>query len=417
MTVEIISVGTELLLGNIVNTNSQYLAEKCAGLGLSMYYQSVVGDNEERMTAAFLQAFERSDVLILTGGLGPTEDDMTKEVCAKVMGLSMYLDEHSRSRIADYFVRTGRKQITENNWKQAMVPEGAMVLDNHNGTAPGLIVEQGDKCAILLPGPPNELIPLFVEQVEPYLRKRCPETIYSEMVKLCGVGESRAETMIRDLIDAQTNPTIATYAKTAECDIRVTARAKSEAEAKELIRPVVEELYRRFGQNIFTTREEETLEQVVVSELKQRGLTITTAESCTGGLVAARLINVSGASSVLRSALITYCDEEKSRLLGVDPELLATHTAVSSEVAYAMAVGGAKAAGADACLSVTGIAGPDGGTKEKPVGLVYIGCYLKGRTEVRELHLRGNREKIREQAVIQALDLMRRCLSEQMGER
>jgi len=416
MTVEIISVGTELLLGNIVNTNTQYLAQKCAGLGLSMYYQSVVGDNEERMTQAFSQAFERSDILILTGGLGPTEDDLTKEVCAKVMGLPLYPDEHSRERIQSYFVRTGRKQITDNNWKQAMVPEGAIVLDNHNGTAPGLIVEKDGKCAILLPGPPNELIPLFHEQVEPYLRKRCPETIFSEMVKLCGVGESRAETMIKDMIDAQTNPTIATYAKTAECDIRVTARAKNEAEAEEIIRPVVEELYRRFGRHIFTVREDDTLEQVVVNLLKKNGLTVTAAESCTGGLVAARLINVSGASDVLKSSFITYCDEAKHRLLSVPKELLNQYTAVSTEVAEAMAIGGAKAAGADCCLSVTGIAGPDGGTEEKPVGLVYIGCYLNGKTIVREFRLRGNREKIREQAVVQALDLLRRCLLEQMGE-
>lgn len=416
MTAEIISVGTELLLGNIVNTNAQYLAEKCAGLGLSMYYQSVVGDNEERMTESFRQALSRSDILILTGGLGPTEDDMTKEICAKVMGRPLYLDEHSKARIEDYFIRTGRKQITANNWKQAMVPEGAIVLDNHNGTAPGLIIEQDEKCVILLPGPPNELIPLFSEQVEPYLRSRCPETICSEMVKLCGVGESRAETMIKDLIDAQTNPTIATYAKTAECDIRVTARAKNEAEAEKLIRPVVEELYRRFGHHIFTVRENETLEQVVLKHLMAKNLTVTTAESCTGGLLASRLINVPGASAVIKSALITYCDEEKTRLLSVPKELLEKYTAVSAEVAEAMAIGGAKAGGANACLSVTGIAGPDGGTKERPVGLVYIGCYLNGKTIVSEYRLRGNREKIREQAVVQALDLLRRCLIEQEGE-
>jgi len=333
-----------------------------------------------------------------------------------VMGRTLYLDEHSKSRIEDYFARTGRKQITENNWKQAMVPEGAIVLDNHNGTAPGLIIEQGEKCAILLPGPPNELIPLFTEQVEPYLRSRCPETIYSEMVKLCGVGESRAETMIKDLIDAQTNPTIATYAKTAECDIRVTARANNETEAEEIIRPLVEELYRRFGHNIFTIREDETLEQVVVNLLKRNCLTVTTAESCTGGLLASRLINVPGASAAVKSAFVTYCDEEKMRLLGVPKELLDEYTAVSAEVAESMAVGGAKAGRANACLSVTGIAGPDGGTKERPVGLVYIGCYLNGKTVVREYRLRGNREKIREQAVVQALDLLRRCLIEQEGE-
>lgn len=416
MTVEVISVGTELLLGNIVNTNTQYLAEKCAGLGLTMYYQSVVGDNEERMTASFRQAFERSDVVILTGGLGPTEDDLTKEVCAKVLGLPLVLHERSRQRIADYFVRTSRKNITENNWKQAMIPEGAIVLDNDNGTAPGLIVEADNLSVILLPGPPNELKPLFEGKVVPYLKKRSPFTICSAMVKLIGVGESRAETMIKDMIDGQTNPTIATYAKTGECDIRVTARAANEAEAMELINPAVEELFKRFGDNIYTTHEEETLEQTVVRLLKEKGLTVTTAESCTGGLVAARLINVSGASDVIKSGFITYCDETKHSILGVPTELLESYSAVSEQVAEAMALGGAKAAGADACLSVTGIAGPDGGTEEKPVGLVYVGCHLGEKTVVREFRMRGNREKIREQAVVQALDLLRRRLITDMGE-
>ena len=416
MTVEVISVGTELLLGNIVNTNTQYLAEKCAGLGLTMYYQSVVGDNEDRMTASFRQAFERSDVVILTGGLGPTEDDLTKEVCAKVLGLPLVLHERSRQRIADYFVRTSRKNITENNWKQAMIPEGAIVLDNDNGTAPGLIVEADNLSVILLPGPPNELKPLFEGKVVPYLKKRSPFTICSAMVKLIGVGESRAETMIKDMIDGQTNPTIATYAKTGECDIRVTARAANEAEAMELIDPAVEELFKRFGDNIYTTHEEETLEQTVVRLLKEKGLTVTTAESCTGGLVAARLINVSGASDVIKSGFITYCDETKHSILGVPTELLESYSAVSEQVAEAMALGGAKAAGADACLSVTGIAGPDGGTEEKPVGLVYVGCHLGEKTVVREFRMRGNREKIREQAVVQALDLLRRRLITDMGE-
>ena len=408
MTVEVISVGTELLLGNIVNTNTQYLAEKCAGLGLTMYYQSVVGDNEERMTASFRQAFERSDVVILTGGLGPTEDDLTKEVCAKVLGLPLVLHERSRQRIADYFVRTSRKNITENNWKQAMIPEGAIVLDNDNGTAPGLIVEADNLSVILLPGPPNELKPLFEGKVVPYLKKRSHFTICSAMVKLIGVGESRAETMIKDMIDGQTNPTIATYAKTGECDIRVTARAANEAEAMEL--------FKRFGDNIYTTHEEETLEQTVVRLLKEKGLTVTTAESCTGGLVAARLINVSGASDVIKSGFITYCDETKHSILGVPTELLESYSAVSEQVAEAMALGGAKAAGADACLSVTGIAGPDGGTEEKPVGLVYVGCHFGEKTVVREFRMRGNREKIREQAVVQALDLLRRRLITDMGE-
>ena len=297
-----------------------------------------------------------------------------------------------------------------------MIPEGAIVLDNDNGTAPGLIVEADNLSVILLPGPPNELKPLFEGKVVPYLKKRSPFTICSAMVKLIGVGESRAETMIKDMIDGQTNPTIATYAKTGECDIRVTARAANEAEAMELINPAVEELFKRFGDNIYTTHEEETLEQTVVRLLKEKGLTVTTAESCTGGLVAARLINVSGASDVIKSGFITYCDETKHSILGVPTELLESYSAVSEQVAEAMALGGAKAAGADACLSVTGIAGPDGGTEEKPVGLVYVGCHLGGKTVVREFRMRGNREKIREQAVVQALDLLRRRLITDMGE-
>ena len=227
MDVEILAVGTELLLGNIANTNAQYLSQKCANLGLSVYHHTVVGDNETRMTDAICRALDRSDIVILTGGLGPTEDDMTKEVCAKVMGFELAEDPHTRERIAGYFKISGRKNITENNWKQAVVPVGAKVLDNSNGTAPGLILEKDGKTAILLPGPPNELKPLFEEQVAPYLRSLQPETIYSQMVKVCGIGESRAETMILDLIDSQTNPTIATYAKTGEVHLRVTAKAES----------------------------------------------------------------------------------------------------------------------------------------------------------------------------------------------
>ena len=238
MTVELISVGTEILLGNIVNTNAAYLAEQCAGLGLSCYYQSVVGDNEERLTLTLKNAMERADIVICSGGLGPTEDDLTKEVTAKVCGLELVMDEGWRERIAEFFALRGSTP-TENNWKQALVPEGAVVLYNPNGTAPGLIIERDDVRVILLPGPPGELIPLFAEQVKPYLEKLTPGVIYSQTVKSCGLGESMVETQVKDLIDAQSNPTLATYAKTGEVHIRVTASAGDAKEAKKLTKPVV----------------------------------------------------------------------------------------------------------------------------------------------------------------------------------
>ena len=239
MVVELISVGTEILLGNIVNTNAAFLSEKCAQLGLSLYYQTVVGDNPERLEETLRLALGRSDVVILGGGLGPTQDDLTKEITAKVFGKNLVEDAHTRERIQRYFETRGIKEITENNWKQALVPEGARVVDNDNGTAPGLILEENGKIAILLPGPPNEMKPMFNQDIFPYLHQKQPETIVSEMIKICGIGESKAETMIADLIAAQTNPTIATYAKTGEVHLRVTAKAENETAAKKLMKPVI----------------------------------------------------------------------------------------------------------------------------------------------------------------------------------
>ena len=409
MVVELISVGTEILLGNIVNTNAAYLAEKCALLGCSLYHQTVVGDNEERMEDAIRQALDRSDIVILTGGLGPTKDDLTKEVTARVFGRELYLDEHSKERIEAYFGRIRSSRITENNWKQALVPEGAIVIDNHNGTAPGLIIEDPEKgkTAILIPGPPNEMKPMFEQDIAPYLNKLQPEGIYSHMVKICGIGESRAETMVADLMDAQTNPTLAPYAKTGEVHFRVTAKAKSEEEAEELMKPMIEEMYRRFGDAVYTINEQETLEENLVALLKEKGMTLSTAESCTGGKLAGRLLNAAGASEVFNEGYITYANASKEKILGVKHETLEEFGAVSAQTAEEMARGAAKAAEADAALSVTGIAGPGGGTKEKPVGLVYIGCAVNGRVTTRECHFTGNREKNRDYAVVRALTLLR----------
>lgn len=410
MVCELISVGTELLLGNIVNTNTQFLAEKCALLGLSMYHQVTVGDNRERLTQVIRTALDRSDIVILTGGLGPTEDDLTKEVCAEVMGFSLAEDPHTRQMIESYFKNNIYKEIPDNNWKQAIVPQGAIVLDNHNGTAPGLILEKDNKTSILLPGPPNELIPLFNEQVYPYLEKLRPEVIRSQMVKVCGIGESQVEDKLLDLIDSQTNPTIATYAKTGEVHLRITASAATTEEADSMIKPVVKEIKKRLGDAVYSTKENESLEMAVVRLLKKNGLTVTTAESCTGGMLAARLVNVPGVSDVYREGYITYSNKAKRRLLDVNKSTLKKYGAVSEQTAREMAIGGVFANGADVCVATTGIAGPDGGTEEKPVGLVYISCYLKDKVTVERFQFKGNREKIREQTVVKALDLLRRSI-------
>jgi len=407
MVAELVFVGTELLLGNIINTNGAFLAERCAELGLSCYYQTVVGDNEERMSETLQTALKRSDIVIVCGGLGPTPDDLTKEVAAKVMNLPLIEDAHTKKRIAEYFRNSQWKEIPENNWKQAMIPKGSTVLDNANGTAPGLIMEKKGKTMILLPGPPNELIPLFNRQVISFLGKKQPEVIYSKMVKLAGIGESQVADRIQDLIDAQSNPTLATYAKTGEVHIRVTAKEKNVKAAKKRLKPTIEELKKRFGNLIYTTKEEVSLEEAVVKLLKKKGFTITTAESCTGGLVAGRLINVPGASHVFREGYITYSDKAKRKLLEVKKETLKEETAVSEQTAREMAAGGAKRAKADVCIAVTGIAGPDGGTEKIPVGTVYIACQIQDQVFVEQYQFKGNRQKVRDYAVVRALNLVR----------
>lgn len=416
MITELISVGTEILLGNIVNTNSAYLSEKCALLGLSVYYQDVVGDNEGRMRDVIRTALDRSDVVILTGGLGPTEDDITKEVTADLMGMPLKEDSHSRKLIdkylKEYEKNNPQRRITKNNYKQAMVPEGAIVLDNHNGTAPGLILEKKGKTAILLPGPPNELKPMFEEYVVPYLQKNQPEIIVSQMVKISGIGESQVAEEIQDLIEKQTNPTIAPYAKTGEVHLRITAKAEDEKKCKEMIKPIVHELKKRFGKNVFATKEEKTLEEAVVDLLKEKNMTLSLAESCTGGAVAARIVNVPGASEALMCGFVTYTNRAKRKCLGVKKSTLKNEGAVSAKCAKEMAKGGAKAAETDVCLSVTGLAGPGGGTEETPVGTVFMGCCCAGKTTTREFHFTGNRSRIRGQAVAQALTFIRDSLLE-----
>lgn len=414
MITELISVGTEILLGNIVNTNSAYLSEKCALLGLNVYYQDVVGDNEGRMRDVICTALNRSDVVILTGGLGPTEDDITKEVTADLMGMPLEEDSHSRKLIdkylKEYEKNNPQRRITKNNYKQAMVPKGAIVLDNHNGTAPGLILEKKGKTAILLPGPPNEMKPMFEEYIVPYLQKNQPEIIVSQMVKISGIGESQVAEEIQDLIESQTNPTIAPYAKTGEVHLRVTASAENEKACKKLIKPVVKELKKRFGENIFATDESKTLEEAVIDLLKEKDLKLSLAESLTGGMIAQRIVNVSGASDVFGYGFVTYSNNAKHKCLGVKKSTLKEKGAVSAKCAREMAKGACKESGADISISVTGLAGPGGGTKETPVGTVFMGCCYEGRTIAKEFHFTGNRMRIREQTTAHALAMLRDCI-------
>lgn len=416
MTAEIICVGTELLLGNIVNTNAAFLSEKLAYLGINCYFQTVVGDNRDRLLSVINTALSRADILIFSGGLGPTEDDLTKETVAEALGKKLIRDKWAEQEIADYFALRGRIP-TDNNWKQADVIEGCDILYNKNGTAPGIFVSEGEKTVILLPGPPLELKSMFTDSVMPKLQQKCGQVFYSQTVKIVGPGESSVETQILDMLNTQENPTIAPYAKTGEVHLRVTARAKDEKEAREKTAPVVEELYRRFGKAVYTTDADETLEMALTKLLIKKKYTMTTAESCTGGMIAARMVNAPGVSAVLKSGFITYANEAKEELLGVSHDTLEKFGAVSRETAEEMAEGAVKAAHTDAAIAVTGIAGPDGGTKEKPVGLVYIGVNVRGNVEVREYHFSGSRQKIRESVTAAALTFLREKLlaSEERG--
>ena len=414
MIAEIICVGTELLMGYTVNTNAARIAEELVSLGISSYYQSVVGDNEDRLTELIKLALTRSDIVILSGGLGPTDDDITKEVAAKCMGKELVFDSKAFDEITAYFKRKGQS-YTENNRKQAFVPEGSKVIYNNNGTAPGIIMEENGKIIIMLPGPPAELIPMLEDEVRPYLISKSDSCIFSKMVKICGIGESEVETQIKDLV-ADTNPTVATYAKTGEVHIRVTGSGENEKAAKQKVKPVVKELKGRFGANIYSTDDNVTLEEVVVDLLIKNNLTVATAESCTGGLVAARIINVSGASEVIKEGIVTYSNKAKHRRLGVKKSTLEKHTAVSEQAAKEMLKGILFLSKADMALAVTGYAGPGGGTEDKPTGCVFIGCSVFGRTSVKRFDFKGNRAKVRESATTAALNMLRMNILEYVSE-
>lgn len=396
MKAEIITVGTEILLGDILNTNCRYLSRELATMGIEMYYQITVGDNEKRLLKTIEESLSRSDIVICTGGLGPTEDDITKEVCAKYFGYELHLHKPSLDAMLKRFKNLNRKP-TKNNEKQAYFPKEAYILKNDNGTAPGCIMKKNGKMIIVLPGPPSEMEPMFENYVKPYLSKITDDVIESEVLRIIGVGESKVENDILDIIDTQTNPTIATYAKGYECTLRITAKAKTIDEAKNLIKPIEYKIQKRFNESLYA-KGETSIEEVVAKMLVDRNLKIAVAESCTGGKVSAELINYPGISSVFMEGCVTYSNEAKMKSLGVKKETLNVFGAVSSQCAEEMAIGVAARYNTNIGISTTGIAGPDGGTDEKPVGLVYFGIYINGKVISKKYIFNGNRQAIRERA-------------------
>ena len=408
MKAEIIAVGTELLMGEILNSNSRDIARELYNLGIDVYHQSVVGDNLNRVSKELETAFERADLVITTGGLGPTRDDLTKEAAAHFLKREMILDEESIRHLEDFFGSRGLP-LNEGNKRQAYFPEGAKIIPNENGTAPACIIEFDEKVLVILPGPPREVIPLMEKYIIPYLEKRTGKVFISDIINISGIGEGHMEEKIMDIIEAQENPTVAPYAKEHGLTLRVTASARTEQEARLLLEPVVKKICDRLGMDVYAIGDT-TLEAVVASLLIEQNLSISVAESCSGGLLAGRLINYPGISKVFKEGFITYSNESKINTLGVDSKILSKYGAVSEEVAKQMAKGAADRAKSDVALSITGIAGPDGGTDEKPVGLVYIGLYLLGEVKVMKMDSWGSRDNVRRRAVSQALDMLRREL-------
>lgn len=402
MKAEILCVGTELLLGDIVNTNAAFLSQKLAEAGVGVYRHTVIGDNPKRLKDALEEAFSRADAVIMTGGLGPTYDDLTKETVAEYFGLGMVMDESIKEDIANYF-GTRCLRMPHNNLKQAMIPEGAKALYNKCGTAPGIMIEKGGKIAVLLPGPPVEMQPMFENEVLPEFKKLTGTCIVSHNVHIMGLGESMVEEMLREKMMEYTNPTIAPYAKAGEVRLRVTASAPTEAEADALISPILDEICALMGDYVYAI-DAGDIEHALVKELQERELKIAAAESCTGGLISKLLTDVPGASDVLDCSFTTYSNAMKQQLLGVREETLAAHGAVSEETAREMAEGVKKVSGADIGIGITGIAGPGGGTEEKPVGLVYVGIASENETEVLKLNWGSrSRAQIREMSANRAL--------------
>jgi len=405
---EILAIGTELLMGNTVNTNATYIARGLAQNGINVYHQEVVGDNPQRLLESLTQAFSRSDIVITTGGLGPTYDDLSKETIASYFGKELVLHEESLQHIERFFEKIGR-EMTANNRKQAMMPEGCTVFPNPNGTAPGCAIEKDGKVAFMLPGPPREMQPMFDHYVVPYLMKDSNTVLESRMIHLFGIGESMLEHKLHDVMVESTNPTLAPYAKSGEVQLRVTARVARGEDAEPILKPMMDKVNEIAGEFIYGI-DIGDLQTAAVTRLKEKGLHVATAESCTGGYISKRLTEVDGASAVFDCGICSYANHIKENLLGVSHDTLVKYGAVSEQCAREMAAGIRKVSGAEIGVSTTGIAGPGGGTDKKPVGLVYVAVDSDNYSEILELHIpnRGDdaREYIRYIASSHALHLI-----------
>lgn len=402
---ELISVGTEILLGDILNTDAQFLSIELAKLGISVIHQSTVGDNRERLLTQLKEAADRSDIIILSGGLGPTPDDLTKEVCCEFFGKKMFLHEPTVEKIKTYFSTKGMK-MAQNNLKQAMLPKDCVIFPNDNGTAPGMAIEKDGVHILVLPGPPRELKPMFRNCAVPYLMQFSDRIIVSHNIRTFGIGESLMAERVNDLFDTE-NPTVAPYAKDGEALLRVTAMARTKEEAENLCEPVINEIKNRLDGFVYGV-DYTCIEEAVIEKLKEKHMKVATAESCTGGLIAKRITDVPGASEVFDCGIISYANEIKHRVLGVSEDDLNKYGAVSEPVARQMAQGALKVSGADIAVSVTGIAGPDSDSTNKPVGLVYIGLADRDNVWVRELRTsRKDRSYNRYVSASNALNMIR----------
>ncbi|NLF35129.1 MAG: competence/damage-inducible protein A [Clostridiales bacterium] len=408
-TAELIAVGTELLLGNIANTNAQMLSKELSALGINVFFHTAVGDNPARLHQAVSVAKGRADILITTGGLGPTCDDLTKTVLAEAFGKRLVFHQPSADRIAAFFAALGR-EMTDNNLQQAMLPEGCTVLDNDWGTAPACAFEADGCHVIMLPGPPAECGPIFRHRVIPYLDRLADGVICSRVLHVFGIGEAALESLLRDRMNAMKNPSLAPYAKEGEVELRITAKAETGDGARALIAPVEASLRALLGHKIYGV-DADCLESVCLSLLRQKGLTLGTAESCTGGLIAKRFTDLPGASAVFRGGVVSYSNEVKERALDVPCDLLATHGAVSPQAALAMAQGALRRLDCDLALAVTGVAGPGPDDRGNPVGLVYLALATPEGCCQRTLHVGQTRARVRTMAANYGFDLIRRHLS------
>lgn len=406
MNAEIISVGTELLLGAVANTDAMDISRELSELGINVFFHTVCGDNAERLSAALRLAKSRSDVIITTGGLGPTYDDMTKETIAEVFGKKLILHEPSLEKIEAYF-KNRLLPMTENNKKQAYLPEDCTVLHNDCGTAPGCAFCADGAHVIMLPGPPRECLHMFRYYAKPYLSALSDSVIVSHNIRIFGMGESQMEQLLHDRITKMSNPTAAPYAKDGECYLRITASAKNQKAAEQMCAPVIEQLCAELGDAVYGV-DVDSLEQAAVTALLDKKMTVSCAESCTGGLVTKKLTDIPGSSAALIGGVCVYTDRAKREILGVSESTLSEFGAVSEQTARELAQNVRQKFGTDIGIGITGIAGPSGGTPEKPVGLVYIGISDKTGVQVIVYNKKGSRSRIRNDAANLALDAIRR---------